>query len=359
MKTLIIYNNNSSTQTLSYQIGWVKAFNKTNLFNCDFLNLDNFFPIQKKIPNYEQLNNLILKKYDCIILLHSVFSNACVMPFYIQKILRHKKAFKIFFIGNEYKHMPDKIKFTKYLKINLFITQSHLRDVINLYKESLKINVDHITNVGIDEDVYFPKISYEKRLPIIGYRTVIEPLYLGHQERMRLYSFLKRYSVDKKDYIYNLSIDSKDRLGYVEWADFINKCKCMVSPNTGWDYFSLNDDLRYLINSEIQNFDLVYNKFFKNLKKGTKFRCLTGKIIEPAACKTPLILVEGDYDLFQKDIHYINLKKDYSNIDECMEKLNDLQFIDFITENSYKLVKENYLYHHLINKLYNIISKIN
>tara|TARA_B100001964_G_C13861413_1_gene434620 strand:+ start:168 stop:533 length:366 start_codon:yes stop_codon:yes gene_type:complete len=103
----------------------------------------------------------------------------------------------------------------------------------------------------------------------------------------------------------------------------------------------------------------IYNNFFKNLKKGTKFRCLTGKTIEPAACKTPLILVEGDYDLFQKDIHFINLKKDYSNIEECMEKLNDLRFIDFITENSYKLVKENYLYNHLINKLYNIISKIN
>ena len=68
------------------------------------------------------------------------------------------------------------------------------------------------------------------------------------------------------------------------------------------------------------------------------------------------MLVEGDYYDFQPNIHYISLKKDYSNIDECIEKLNDLQFIDLITENSYKLVKENYLYKNHIQKLFNLIN---
>ena len=360
MNTLIIYNENLSTQTLSYQIGWVQAFKKNTLFKCDYLNLDYFFPIHKKIPKFDQLNNLLFKNYDCIILLHSAFSNACLVPLYIQKILRKKKSFKIFFVGNEYKHMPEKIKFVKDLKINLFITQSHLKEVIELYKKELHIFVEYISNVGIDENVFYPKVNYEKRLPIIGYRTGPDPLYFGNQERIRLFNFLKDYSLINKNFNFDISIDVKDRFNYLDWADFISRCKCMFASNTGMDYFYLNDDLRNLINnSKIKNFDLVYNQFFKNLKKGTKFRCLTGKTIEPAACKTPLILVEGDYDLFQKDTHFINLKKDYSNIEECMEKLNDLQFIDFITENSYKLVKENYLYHHLINKLYNIISKIN
>lgn len=359
MKTLIIYNNNLFTETFSYQNGWVQAFKNNNLFNCDYLNLDNFFPIQKKIPKLEQLKNLLFKKYDCIILLHSAFSNACLVPFYLQKILRNKKAFKVFFIGNEYKHMREKISFTKYLKINLFITQSHLKGVIDLYKESLKINVEHISNTGVDENIFYPKISYEQREPIIGYRTAPEPLYFGHQERIKLFNFLKNYSLINKNFKFDISIDVKDRFDYLDWADFINRCKCMFASNTGMDYFYLNDDLRNLVNnSKIKNFDLVYDNFFKNLKKGTKFRCLTGKTIEPAACKTPLILVEGDYDLFQKDVHFINLKKDYSNIKECMEKLNDLRFINFITENSYKLVKENYLYSHLINKLYNFIKKV-
>ncbi|MDB3995868.1 hypothetical protein N9441_02980 [Candidatus Pelagibacter sp.] len=359
MKSLIIYNENNTTQTLSYQIGWVSAFKNTNLFDCDFLNLDNFFPFQKKIPNIQNLNDLIFKNYDCIILLHSVFSNACLVPFYIQKIIRHKKAFKVFFIGNEYKHMPEKINFTKYLKINLFITQSHLKSVINLYKECLKINVEYISNTGVDENIFYPKISYEQREPIIGYRTAPEPLYFGHQERTRLFKFLKEYSLINRNYLFDVSLDIKDRFGYLEWANYINSCKCMFASNTGCDYFTLNDDLRNRVNnSKITNFNIIYDKFFKNLNKSTVYRCVTGKITEPAATKTALILVEGDYYNFQPNIHYISLKKDYSNIDECMEKLNDLQFINLITENSYKLVKENYLYHHLINKLYNFIKKV-
>ena len=63
----------------------------------------------KTKPKILDLKIYYLKKYDCIVILHSVFSNARLVPKYIQKIIRHKKAFKVYFIGNEYKHMPEKI----------------------------------------------------------------------------------------------------------------------------------------------------------------------------------------------------------------------------------------------------------
>lgn len=358
MKTLIIYNENISTQTLSYQVGWIKAFKKNTLFHCDYLNLNNFFPTRKKIPKIKELKYLLFKKYDCIILLHSTFSNACLVPFYVQKILREKNAFKVFFIGNEYKHMPEKIKFVKYLKINLFITQSHQKEVINLYKKELNIFVEHITNTGIDEEIFYPKIDYKKRLSVIGYRTGPDPLYFGKQERINLFNFLKNYSSTNKKYNFDVSIDVNDRFNYLDWPDFINRCKCMFASNTGFDYFFLNDDIRNKVNqSKLKNIDEIFNTFFLNITNGTKFRCVTGKTIEPAACKTPLIQVEGDYDKFKSNIHYIPLNEDYSNIDECLEKLEDNLYINTIIENSYKLVKTEYLYRHLINKLYNNVKK--
>ena len=357
MKSLIIYNHSSDNSTLSYHYGWTTAFKNSKLFDCDFLNLNNFFPIYKAKPNIEQLNYLLFKKYDCIILLHSVFSNACLMPYYIQKILRYKKAFKVFFVGNEYKHMPEKISFTKNLNIDLFITQSHLENIKNLYRDALQINVEYICNVGIDEKIFFPKIDYNKRKILVGYRTYPEPLYLGNQERVRLYKFLKKYSRNMKNNLFDLSIDHKDRFEYGDWANFLNNCKCLISANTGSDYFFLNDDLRRKVNnSKIEIFDQVFETFFKNMNKGDKFRCLTGKVIEPAACKTSLILVEGDYDKFKANIHYISLKKDYSNMGECIEKLNDQQFINTIIQNSYELVKSKYLYTHHLDKLYKIVK---
>lgn len=357
MKTLVIYYANQENKGLSYQHGWVKAFKKNNLFSCDYLNLANFFPIHKSKPNIFELKNILFRNYDCIIILHSAFSNACLVPFYIQKILRHKNAFKVYFIGNEYKHMPEKMNFTKYLKINLFITQSHVQEVIDLYQNYLESKVEYIVNAGIDEEDFFPKKNYKERNIMIGYRTYPEPEYFGHQERVRLYNFLKEYSLDK-NFNFDLSIKESDRFEYIDWANFLNNCKCLASSNTGWDYFSLNDDLRNKVNhSKIIDFNSIYDKFFKDLKKGVEWRCLTGKVIEPAACKTALILVKGDYYEFKPDIHYISLNKDYSNIDVCLEKLNDEQFINTIIENSYELVKNKYLYTHLLDKLYNIIQK--
>ena len=67
MKSLIIYNHSSDNSTLSYHYGWTTAFKNSKLFDCDFLNLNNFFPIYKAKPNIEQLNYLLFKKYDCII----------------------------------------------------------------------------------------------------------------------------------------------------------------------------------------------------------------------------------------------------------------------------------------------------
>ena len=56
-KTLLIYYNSDVNVDISYQFGWVKAFRKSNLFDCDYLNLSNFFPIYKKKPRLEANNS--------------------------------------------------------------------------------------------------------------------------------------------------------------------------------------------------------------------------------------------------------------------------------------------------------------
>jgi len=359
MKTLVIYFKNDDNAALSYQHAWVKVFKKNILFNCNFLNLKNFFPFYRTKPNITQLKNLLFEKYDCIIILHSAFSNACLIPAYIQKIIRHKKAFKIFFVGNEFKHMPEKIKFTNYIRTNLFITMSHKDDVLNLYKNHLKTNVVYIPSGGFDKEIFYPKIKYDERTIDIGFRSTSEPFYFGHQDTSKLFFELENFSYKSKKK-FDISISYKDRFAGNNWVNFLNNCKCLVSSNRYFDYFSLNDDLRNEVNKFTQfDFNKIYNKFFKNRKKECEARWLTGKTIEAAACKTSLILLEGDYgNDFVPNKHYINLNKDFSNLEESIDKLNDISFIKEITNNAYKLVTENYTYDNHLYKLYKTIKKL-
>ena len=54
---------------------------------------------------------------------------------------------------------------------------------------------------------------------------------------------------------------------------------------------------------------------------------ISPKIFEAIRLRTALILFDGSYsDVVKPDAHYIVLKKDYSNIDEVFERLEDIHF---------------------------------
>lgn len=186
MKFLVFHSSTDFNKDLSYQHGWVKALRNYKNINCNFLNLNDFFFYNKKIKYFKNLKELIFDSYDVIVFLHSAFSNACFVPSYIQKIISKKKAIKIFFLGNEYKHIPEKINFTKNLGINLLITQSLNKIIINLYKTAVKCEVIGIPSAGLDTEIFFPKIDFKSRINDFGYRTYDEPFYFGHQDRRAL-----------------------------------------------------------------------------------------------------------------------------------------------------------------------------
>lgn len=381
MKTLVLHYTSMMNMDLSYQHGWVKGFELNKNFNCSFLNLANFNIGKKeildisKLKNLRSLKELIMKKYEVIIILHSAFSNACLVPTSIQNIISLKKAYKVHFMANEYKLMPEKINFVKKLKINLLVTQSHNENVINLYRNKLKIKVIHIPGGGLDEEIFYP-MNLDRDI-LIGYRTHQEPEYLGHQKRVVLYNFLKEYSKKNND-IYDVSLRVEDRFNFKDWAIFLNRCRSIPSTITGTDFFYLDDKIRKQVNKYYdnyltpdslrinkfdstykKNFNIVYEKFFKNLTTGTKFRALTGKVIESMGTKTINILVDGDYGpLIKPDEHYIPLKKNFSNFEECIEKVKDKNYFYKITENAYKLSKEKLTFIKYIDDLNKNILKL-
>lgn len=375
MKTLVLHYSSIANQNLSYQHGWVKALKKSNKFKCTFINLNNFVIEKKEIFSlkilnyYDNLNcikELILTSFEAIIILHSAFSNSCYVPKFIQKIISSKNSYKIFFIGNEYKHMPEKIKFSKDLKINLFITQCLSEDIIEKYRAELKCDVIGIPGGGVDEEIFYPKKNFNERLIDIGYRTFHEPEYFGHQERYKLMIESKKV-LDQTNAIYDFSMDEKDRFVNENWSNFINNCKSFIGTNTGFDYFELNDVIRNKVNNFIKSlgkvssekkFEKVYEVFFKNSKKTNSLRLITGKNIEVAACKTLQFLVEGDYGgYFEPDIHYIKIKKDLSNLRDCFEKLSDKNLCEKIINNAYNITIKNLKFSDHLEKLYNFITK--
>ena len=75
---------------------------------------------------------------------------------------------------------------------------------------------------------------------------------------------------------------------------------------------------------------------------------------EAAATKTLQIMFEGNYsNIFIKDVHYLSLKKDFSNLEEIIDKLKDKDLRKKITDKAFKdiILNEKYSYTTFIKEL--------
>ena len=78
------------------------------------------------------------------------------------------------------------------------------------------------------------------------------------------------------------------------------------------------------------------------------------KMFEAVSLGTVLIMYPGNYGgIFKKDIHYIELQKDFSNIEDVMKKVHDDDFLQSMADRAYTDIVETgkYSYKTFIKKV--------
>jgi len=342
MKFAILYSNH--TKTLSYNDDWLDAFLDSDL------NIDQYNTHAMSIMD----NIKLLFKYDYIILLHSTNSNS----FAISKLLRFgllklRRSKIILFIGNEYKGIPSKIKFINLNKVEYVISQLPQDTAEWLYfnTNSKIISVPHALNPNI----YKCNNSLSNRNIDVGNRSYEYPWYLGDTDREKSLKLLEKI---KNQFNLDISTDPKKRFNRKEWANFLNNCKFTISTEAGSGYLERDDKTRILVNkfvSENNNvtFEDVYNKFFANyLGDAIYGKCISSRHFDAIGTKTCQILLEGRYnDILKPNVHYIELKKDFSNLDDVIEKMKNEKLREKIVNRTYDYALENHTHKHRIEYL--------
>jgi len=85
-------------------------------------------------------------------------------------------------------------------------------------------------------------------------------------------------------------------------------------------------------------FEEVYDKLlFQYDGKGVSYRTMSPRVFEAAAVRSCQILFEGRYSgILKPMVHYIPLKKDFSNFEEVMRMYRDESLRRELTENCYR-----------------------
>jgi hypothetical protein len=347
------------TSTFSYHTAWPRHLAADPRFRCTVVNL-----LDRSL--FARLRAIAVARagqFDAIVLLHSVFSNARLLDGRLFEIVRQAPQPTVYFIGNEYKLMPEKMAFCAELGIALLISQSSSPSIHRLYHERLGCPVTGIPNTGLDPALFAPRTPRAARPIDIGYRADDSPIYLGHRERRDIAEFFTREAPHFGLNV-DISLDPADRLEEQDWAAFLDRCAGQLGTEAGGDYFDLDDRTRVAVNAftaahPAASFEDVEKRFFRDYEGAVPLRILSGRNVEAAGTRTVQILFEGHYDgYFVPDEHYIPLKKDFSNAAEAIRKFRDESFSQRIADNAYHLALEQLTYPKLIDRLHSALEAL-
>jgi hypothetical protein len=353
LRTLLVYAETLAGATLSYQRGWPRVLAADPRFACTPLDLASTSRFTMRAP----------RRFDLVLLLHSVFSNSRMLAGRLQERVTAVRARKVWFIGNEYKLMPDKLQFARELGIDLLVSQIESEKVRELYRRALDRPVVSIPNTGLDTRLISPGPPLAERPLDLGYRAFDGPAYLGHDERRRL---LDRFTdlAARRGIVADLSLDPDARFTESEWAAFLQRCKGQLGFEAGGDYFELDDRSRFAVEVYVKEhpaafFDEIREAVFANYGPRVSGRTISGRVIEAAGAKTAQLLIEGEYGGYLAPwTHYIPLRADLSNADEALDVLADEAKASEIAERAYEVVATELTWERLVDRLYESVQEI-
>src|SRR5207244_7568421 len=88
-------------------------------------------------------------------------------------------------------------------------------------------------------------------------------------------------------------------------------------------------------------------------------RARSGRVVEAAGTRTAQLLLEGEYGgWFRPDEHYIPLRKDFSNLDAALGKLEDRALTARLTEAAYEVAIAELTYERLIDRFHDALAAV-
>ena len=176
----------------------------------------------------------------------------------------------------------------------------------------------------------------------IGYRCRQLPAYFGRLgfEKFEIGRRMREICIER-----GIPCDiewTEDKRLYGEaWYDFIGSCRANLGSETGSNVFDFSGQLRakYEKLSTARGEPVPFEEFrayTDPIEAEYDIGQLSPRIFEAAAMRTPLILFSGKYlGIIAPGEHYIELKQDFSNIDEVLEGLENLDGLERMAERAY------------------------
>jgi len=155
---------------------------------------------------------------------------------------------------------------------------------------------------------------------------------------------------------HNLQIDISTRKEDTLWADawykFLLRCKYTISVEGGATVLDRDGSIQrrtqsYLTDHPDASFEEVERECFPGRDGGLRYVAISPRHLEACATRTCQVLVEGTYnDVLVAGRHYLELKRDFSNLEQVLDAIKQDTLRQEITEQAFHdvVASGNYTY---------------
>ncbi len=271
--------------------------------------------------------------------------------------LENFPGLKILFIQDEYDRIKISWSWIKRLGIQTIYSSVPEKFWPQVYpKDELgQIELVHTLTGYVPEELEKLAIKpTEFRKLLIAYRGRNLPFWYGDLGQEKEFIGVKMSEIARAK---NLPVDiewtEEKRIYGSDWYTFLSSAKVTLGTESGCNVFDFDGELSasirdFMSKNPTTTYQTVRQTFLEVHEGKIGMNQISPKIFEAIALRTGLVLFEGTYsNIVQANIHYIPLKKDFSNIEEVLEKIQDDQYLKQMTERAYKDVIESGAYRYI------------
>ena len=338
LRILMLCDLAHTTQTV---IDHIAAFKSNDDFN-----------IVKVNPIVDRTMDVDLETFDVIIIHYSIF---ILSDYFLskdwKKYLAKFDGLKVQIIHDEYRNVSQMIQEIKDLKIDVMSGSLSEANARSVYSKVLR-NVTYVGTLPgyISESFYnHTNVKISDRHYDIVYRGRELPIYCGlHSQEKRNIGLLGKRLCEKFELKHDIEIDEKNRIYGLDWFKFLQSSKATLAVEGGVSTFDFKDNLeikfKKIKQANPNQSDLIlWKKYFSKYEGNVIHKVITPKIFETISLKTALIMYPGRYNnLLEKDLHFIELLPDGSNIKDVKDRLLDSKYLQKMVDHTHATIFSNF-----------------
>jgi hypothetical protein len=167
---------------------------------------------------------------------------------------------------------------------------------------------------------------------------------------------------------HDIAMDAKSRIYGLAWFDFLGDCRAMLGTESGSNVFDFDGSIMKSFRELSGSLGRPANceEFAKAepvvavRERGINMAQISPRVFECAMMRTPMVLFEGGYSgVIEPHEHYVPLRKDFSNAVEVLERLQDIEALEAMTERAYRhlIASDRFTYRAFWRRLGSVIAE--